>query len=367
MKNVFLSAIAILTVAALISSCTKTETVYQQYPVPGTYNFENVDYAEATAAVNMWSGLTNYLGKSTSRELSQDTVNNLWNNTNSPFTAETVEGLPNTFASLNAMKGVSLSGKTADPTLMKAYIDSMVKVSKFFNAIASKGVAGKVGIRLVNYSGLEFNQLVAKGLMGAFVMNQLSSHLDKTTKDDNNTVTAGKGTAMQHDWDLAFGYVSLPKSYDSSISYASTVVDRPIALGVYFRERGQYIKAGPTVYNAFLKGRAAINTKDYATRDQAIATIKEYLEKTLAAAAFAYADIPQGSSDRATQFHALSEGIGFVTALKYRPSNSRLTAANYDNLVSIFKTNFYDLVSDASFAKLKQAQAILTTAYGQLK
>jgi hypothetical protein len=172
---------------------------------------------------------------------------------------------------------------------------------------------------------------------------------------------------MQHDWDMAFGYLSIPKNYDTAVTYANTDATRPLALGGYLKERGTYIKAGGIVYDAFLKGRAAIAAKDYAGRDAAIATIKDILERTLAAAAFAYTGIGMGSGDLATKFHGLSEGYGFVIALKYRPANSKLTEANYQTLLSVVKTNFYDLIADASNTKLKQAQAILTAAYGQLQ
>ena len=180
-------------------------------------------------------------------------------------------------------------------------------------------------------------------------------------------MTPGQGTAMQHDWDLAFGYLGIAKDYDSSKAYANTDPKRPLALGGYLKERGQYIKAGGIVYEAFLKGRAAIGAKDYSTRDQAIATIKNILEKLIAAAAYTYVTIPQSTNDLASKFHALSEGYGFILALKYRPANSKLTSTDYQTLLNILQTNFYELAADANNTKLKNAQTILTTAYGQLQ
>lgn len=366
MTKYFLSAVTILATGALFSSCKKTENTIPSYTVPATYDFDNVSYDEATVRLNMWSGLTSYLGKATTRQLSQDTANYLWNNTNTAFTAEILVNLPNNKDILNSSL-LNLSGKTADPAVFKGLIDSMVQVSKSNGAAASEGVAGKIGSRLVNYTGLEFNQLVAKGLMGSFQMAAIIDQLNKVATADNNTVNPGTGTAMQHAWDLAFGYTSLPKNYDSSIAYANTVLDRPLAIGGYFRERGRFIKAGGTIYEAFRTGRAAIAAKDYAARDKAIATIKEYLEKTLAAACYEYAGIGMTASDLAGKFHGMSEGAGFAIALQYRQAGSKLTDANYLALVNIFKTSFYALNADASGTKLKQAQAILTSAYGQLQ
>lgn len=362
----------VLTTAALASSlfiisCNKEDNPIPEYTVPTSYNFDNVDYTEASGRVAQWAGFTAYLGKSTSRQLSQDTVNLLWNNTGSAFTAEIASNLSFTPAQLNG-QGFNLASKTADAIVIKTFADSMVNVSQYYNSPAAPGVPGKIGSnRIFNYTGLEFNQAVAKGLMGAMVLNQIFTHLDKTVSDDNNTVTPGQGTAMQHDWDLAFGYLGIPKDYDTSKSYANTDPARPLALGGYLKERGQYIKAGGIVFDAFLKGRAAIGAKDYAVRDQAIATIKDILEKTLAAAAYAYVTLPQSSTDLAAKFHNISEGFGFIVALKYRPANSKLSAANYQILQGILQTDFYVLHADAANTKLKQAQSVLSTAYGTLQ
>ena len=361
-------AALILWAGATITSCKKDPVtpVTPTYTVPATYSFENVEYSEASGRVSMWAGLTSYLGKGTGRRLSQDTVNNLWLNTGSSFTAEIASNLPHSITALNAFT-FNVSGKVSDAATFKQYIDSQVAISAYFTATASQGIPGKVGTRLVNYSGLEFNQIVAKGMMGALQVAQAIACLNKVAADDNNTVTAGSGTAMQHDWDLAFGYAGLPTDYDSAKDYASTEANRPLAIGDYFRERGQYINAGGTVYEAFRKGRAAINNKDYVARDAAAATIKLTMEKTLAAAAYEYMTISTGSSDLAARFHALSEGYGFIIALKYRQANSPLNAANYEALSDIMKTNFYTLTADASNTKVTQAKTILTTAYGQLQ
>lgn len=349
------------------TSCNKDDNdTITPYTVPDTYTFDNTEYKEAAARISMWVGYTGLLGKSNVRQLSQDTVNNLWNNTNNSFTAETAAGIPYTYDVLNTLS-YNLAGKTADAVAFKALADSMVKVSQYYNTTASKGVAGKIGNRIFNYTGLEFNQAVAKGLMGALTLSNVNSILDKIPTDDNNTVVAGSGTAMQHNWDLAFGYVGIPKNYDSAKAYTSADVDRPFALGGYFRERGRYLKIGGTVFEAFRKGRAAIAAKDYAVRNQAIATIKEYLEKMIAAAGYYYITAAQTQTELSAKFHGLSEGYGFVLALKYRAANSQLTAANYQTLLDIIKTDFYTLAEDASNTKLKQAQAILTNAYGQLQ
>lgn len=369
MSKGLLYVIASSLLMATVTSCDKDDdNTIPPYTVPTTYSFDNVEYKEASSRVSMWVGYTGNLGRGATRQLSQDTINYLWNNTNTAFTAETAAGIPYTYDVLNTLTTISLSAKTADAATFKAYADSMVKMSQYYNTPASKGIAGKIGSRLVNYAGLEFNQAVAKGLMGSLILSNIFSILDKIPTDDNNTVVAGQGTAMQHNWDLAFGYVGIPKTYDSGKVYTSAAdVDRPLGAGGYFAERGKYIKAGGHVFNAFLAGRAAIAAKDYKVRDAAILTIKEYMEKNLAAAAYYYIATSPTRADLAARFHDLSEAYGFVIALKYRAANSTLTAANYQALLGIMNTNFYTLSEDGTNAKVNQAKDILTVAYGKLQ
>jgi len=369
MKFRFLKAAALLAFVGYFTSCKKDkDETPPVYDIPTSYNFDNVDFAEATQAVNMWVGFTGYLGKSTSRQLSQDTVNYLWNNTNNAFKADYVANLPYSPDQLNGFSTVKLSALSSDPALIKAFADSMVKISAYYNTPGGEGVAGKQGSRLFNHAGFEFNQGVAKGLMGLFQMKNVFEHLDKSKTADNNAVTPGKGTAMQHEWDLAFGYVSIPKDYDSSVAYTSSDLTRPLAIGGYFRERARPIKAGGNVFSAFLKGRAAIGAKDYKVRDEAVATIKEYIEKTLAASAYAYISLAQSQGrERIAQLHDLSEAYGFTVALKARSADSKLSASNYTTLINnLTNTDFYALLTEPGFVKLAATGKIYSDTFGKL-
>lgn len=360
-----------LAFAALLFSCTDNTEIDPDAPkaftVPATYNFANADYKESATRISMWQGFQTYLGRSNSRVLSADTVNYLWNNTNKVFTSELASNIPYAASDLNGLS-YNLASKVADAAMFKTLADSMVYISRFNNQAASKGIPGKIGNRLFNLNGLEYNQVVAKGLMGALSTSNINAILDKIPSDKNMATADGKATEMEHNWDLAFGYVGIPADYDPAFDYRAAPVkaDRPLALGGYFAERGKYIESGEKIFNAFKTGRAAIAAKDYAARDQAIATIKEYLEKTLAASVYYYVTAPQSQTGLDNKFHSLSEGAGFAAALKYRPANSKLTAANYQKLVDILNTSYYTLAEDASNTKLKEAQAILTEAYGKL-
>ena len=368
MKSTSLLALAL---AVLLFSCADNTDIDPDAPkaftVPATYNFANADYKESASRISMWQGLQTYLGRSSTRVLSADTVNYLWNNTNKAFTSELASNVPFVASELNGLN-YNLASKVADAAMFKTWADSMVFISQFNKKAASKGIPGKIGIRLFNRNGLEYNQVVAKGLMGALSTNNINAILDKIPSDKNTAATDGKATDMERNWDLAFGYVGIPADYNPAFDYRAAPVkaDRPLALGGYFAERGKYIESGGKIFEAFKTGRAAITAKDYAARDQAIATIKEYLEKTLAASVYYYVTAPQSQTGLDNKFHSLSEGAGFAAALKYRPANSKLTATNHQKLVDILNSSYYTLAEDASNTRLKEAQAILTQAYGRL-
>jgi hypothetical protein len=358
--STYTSSLALLCGTLLLSSCKKDEPATPQYEVPATYNFTGADFSTSSNRIKMAVELNTYLssGNTSTQPLDQVRANNLFNNTNAPFAN----------AELNT-SGVSLAEKTADVATYQGFINQHVALSSFNTRPASDGTAGFItrnfGKILVGPQGLEYNQAFAKGTMGSIFFKEAMTILAGIANTDNGTVTNGT-TAMQRNWDEAFGYLGIPVNYDSSKVYPGTDPVRPLLWGSYLAERGRSIKAGGILFEAFRKGRAAIGFKDYPVRDQQVKIIQETWERLAAASALAYVTIPQASSSVGkleTQLHALSEGYGFVLALKYRPAGSKLSDANYQRLLSILTTNFYTLVNEAGFTRLKEAEAILKTTY----
>jgi hypothetical protein len=356
--STFNSTLALFCGALMLSSCKKDEPAIPQYEVPATYTFAGVDLNPSLNRIKMGMELNAYLGTGATTVLDQTRANQLFNNTGAPFAN----------ADLNT-SGLSLAEKTADITQFQNYINQHVTYSNANATPAADGTAGFItrgsGRILVGPQGLEYNQAFAKGTMGSIFYKEAMAILAGIANTDNGTVING-ATAMQRKWDEAFGYLGIPADYDSSKVYPSTDAVRPLLWGGYLAERGRPIKAGGILFEAFRKGRAAIGEKDYAVRDQQVKIIQETWERLAGAAVLAYVTIPQASAsvgNLGTQFHALSEGYGFVLALKYRPAGSKLTDANYQKLLSILNTNFYTLVNEANFAKLKEAEAILKTTY----
>ncbi|MDQ4141946.1 MAG: DUF4856 domain-containing protein [Bacteroidota bacterium] len=328
------------------------------YSVPATYNFAGADYSASLNRVKMAVELNSYLGSGSTTVLDGAKANNLFTNTNAPFTNP----------DLNTA-GVNLAEKTADVAIFQGFINQHVTNSNSNNTPAAPGVAGFIprgsGKILVGPQGLEYNQAVAKGMMGSLLFKEAMSIVSNIAAE-NNTAAANEATPMQRRWDEAFGYLGIPADYDTAKTYTNTDANRPLLWGGYLNERGKPIKAGGILFEAFRKGRAAIDAKDYTVRDEQVKIIQETWERLVAISALAYVTIPQASAsvgNLATQFHALSEGYGFVLALKYRAAGSKLSDANFQKLLTILQTDFYTLVNEPGFTKLKEAETILKTTY----
>ncbi|GAA4214102.1 DUF4856 domain-containing protein [Pedobacter jeongneungensis] len=371
MKNKYFKHPALIALAVLsLASCKKDkvgEEAIEPYTVPATYNFAGVDYSSSTNRIIMYNEMNTYLGTVTSAEVSNTVLLNYWNNTGNPFTT-------NTF--LNSL-GYNLAAKTADAAVITGYMAKVASNSLSRTVPAVNGTAGFLtrvnGSKvIVGPEGMNYNQAVNKGTMGSLYFKQALDLLAAVPADDNNNPKGATPTAMQKHWDEAFGYLAVPKDYSPDLDYTVAPLSalvfpaKPGAWGGYLAERGKQINAGKTLFDAFLKGRAAIGAKDYKVRDEAIATIKTTWERLDAISALAYVILPQKSDfigKKGDQFGYISEGYGFIIGLKFRPSTSKLTEANYQKLVSIFTTNYYTLVDDPGLAKLKEAESILRTTY----
>ena len=194
---------------------------------------------------------------------------------------------------------------------------------------AAQGQAGVLGgKRLVDEKGVEYGQLVSKGLVGALMLDQISNVYLGTDKQsaDNTTKEEGENfTAMEHHWDVAYGSLTKNAVYptEGEESY----------LGEYARQGASVHGGAANLFLAFLKGRAAIVNNDLTTRDEQIAYIRAELEKAVATVAISYLNKTNAASDDASRFHALSEGVGFIYSLRFA-YNSKVNTAKSNELMS---------------------------------
>jgi hypothetical protein len=325
------------------------------YTVPTTYDFgANANFTSSTQRIAMAKELITYI-RTTHTSTANVTIDaakmkNMFSNLNSPFAD----------ANLNS-SGISLKEKTNNSmsivSQLEAMFDEAAAVSQT-TVEGSNGVAGKVygpvpttttSVRaayLMNSKGFEYKEVTEKGLMGAMHYAEATTILKNIGTYDNSTVVAGQGTAMEHAWDEAFGYFGVPVSFPTTTTGLSH-------WGSYCNSVNAAIGSNSTIMNAWLKGRAAISNKDNAGRDAARDIVVATWEKVGAARCITY--LKQAKTNFANdgqRNHALSEGVGFITAFRYNPSKTisdldiaLLLSYIGDNLYTVSQTNIDNAIN----------------------
>lgn len=236
------------------------------------------------------------------------------------------------------------SSNTAEKATITGQFEEWItgQVSEVFpneEVLAEPGVAGQIAdgssTRYVNSKGIEYNQAVAKGLIGGLMVDQiLNNYLspavldeaDNRENNDNGVVADGKTyTTMEHKWDEAYGYLfggsSTPDNPIDNLGSDDSFLNKYVG-----RVDGDsdFAGIGKEIYEAFKLGRAAILAKDYDLRDQQADIIKEKLSEVIAIRAVYYLQqgkngIPSDGNTSAygPTFHDLSEGYGFVYSLRF--------------------------------------------------
>jgi hypothetical protein len=267
------------------------------------------------------------------------------------------------------------SSNSTDASAIKADFDAWIStqandVFPNWNTDAAKGVAGAIqeagggSTRYVNANGLEYNQAVAKSLIGALMTDQvLNNYLGTAVLDEaSNRVDQEAGTViedknyvtMEHKWDEAYGYV-----YGASQDAANpntTIGSDDSFLNKYIgRVEGDTDFAGiaADIFNAFKLGRAAIVAGDYTVRDAQAVIIRQKISELIAIRAVYYlqqgkAALEATNPDMASVFHDLSEGFGFVYSLQFTRNPLANEAFFTRTEVEGFIANIYPTASQAN-------------------
>ena len=236
----------------------------------------------------------------------------------------------------------------ADVPMFEEWMDSIALASTSNGTTASNGQAGTLtsgtSTYLVNENGVEYVQLIEKGLMGAVLMNQaLNVYFGDGKMDVDNTTAVDPAngkyyTLMEHHFDEAFGYFGVDPDYPSTV---------PSSLwGEYCNKQDATLNSNADMMNNFLKGRAAISNNVLADRDEAILAIRTEWEEISAYQAIAYLEgaISNFGVDDAKFLHELSEAYGFALNLRYCPLETRrMSTTEHNALMSQFKENFWNM------------------------
>lgn len=330
-----------------------------------------VDLAEGNILLKMFQALNYHSTSSVSAgtRIDKMVLLNMFSNTNDPFTDISPGAVPISAAELNASdvqlrNVVASSFAPADAEVVRKEIESYFTAidvaSQSLSKSASPGVAGKLGNYLVDSRGLEVAQEIQKSLVGALQLDYIANVLlDEGLNADNRTLVTGNNyTQLEHNWDIAYGLLTLNPIYLKGATDASRNTVE-FGLGAYVWE---YNKAAyANIYPAFLKGRAAIVNND---REQylALATlIRSELEVAVTNAALGYLGKWKTGVDDATRAHAIGEGVGFIYSLRFAKLHGGDAASSdaiLENLVGS-GGGFWDL--DA--AKINAAIEAIQTKY----
>ena len=330
-------------------SCTYNQT--QGYTIPTTYAFTNsngestVNYSGQTDRINQLIAMVTYADLGTSQTISAQALNDMFANTNG-------NGNGNfSFTSSRKLKDKCFSLDTAT---ISSYFQAIQVASNSYMNNASNGQAGTLSSGSSTYlfgaNGFEYSELIEKSIMGAvFKYQALNVYLGTTNMNADNTtpVSGEKYTAMEHYWDEAFGYFSVPVDFPTSSSI--------LFWGKYCNSQNTALNSNQVMMGNFLKGRAAISNNVMVDRDAAILKIKEMWEKIAAYQAMHYLNQAATfyGNDQAKYLHVLSEAYGFIYTLRFAPIDTRvMSATEVDNLLAQFNGNLWSLdISDINAIK----------------
>lgn len=371
MKKVILS---IATVSFIFFSCEKNEVEIPTITAPSTYSFERngtttVDFNGQTTRIEMGNAFNDAL-KNTSETV--ETLNAKFSHSagENNFSDANLNASSKSLRSKVAASTDFYAANTTDATAIKAEFDAWIveQVTDVFprwNENAAAGIAGKIqeagggSERWVNGKGLELNQMINKSLIGGLMVDQILNNylsaavLDEgsnRTDNDNDVVVSGKNyTTMEHKWDEAFGYL-----YGTETDITAPELNKDDFLNKYLsRVEGDTDFAGiaTDIYDAFKLGRAAIVAKDYSTRDAQANILKEKISEIIGIRAVYYLQQAKLTlaTDKASAFHDLSEGLGFVYSLQFtRQPNATtpyFTKSEADTFVTTLMTGngFWDV------------------------
>ncbi len=321
-----------ITSLLVFTSCNKDDDPIiddPDYIIPTTYDFINVDYSGQTQRISMLAEMKAYMksANTSGTALDADKLTAMY--TNDVANA----GWAGTYEDSKQMRG-----KTFEP--VQAIFDDLLIDLAVASQSTFAGVEGTAGVvtsgdgaknYLLNEKGIELGQVIEKSLMGALLYYQSSGVYFEPGKidTDNETVTDGKGTSMEHAFDEAFGYFGVPVDFPTN-------TDNVVFWGDYCNNRNPVLTdINKTIMDGFLKGRAAISGKDLTARDEAIEAVRNGWELVIVTTAIHYLNSGlENLSDDALRAHALSEAIGFVYSLQFSPTKT-ITNSQIEELLTL--------------------------------
>lgn len=312
----------------LLFACDKDEAPIV-IDIPETYNFENVSYGGQLTRLAMFSEMKIYMNTANvvgGAELDEAKLLAMYSND-----ADNA-GWSQTYDAGKQMKSKTFEPVQAD---FEALLTRLAAASKS-TVLGEPGVAGVIesndGAKayLIDENGLDLPQIFEKSLMGALLYYQATSVYMGTDRMnvDNEEITQGSGTKMEHHWDEAFGYLGVPIDFPLTTSGL-------FFWGDYANKREAVLGNSQRLMDAMLKGRAAISQKQLDKRDEAIEEARAEWELISVASALHYLNSGiENFDDKALALHGLSEVIGFIYSLQFN-EGKKITNAQVSELLTL--------------------------------
>lgn len=336
---------------------------YFELNVPDTYAFTDgtnstVSFSGQTDRLKQLSEMITYIKTGATTALSAANLKAMFSNAGG-------NGNGNfTFTSTRQLQDKCLA---ADTALLISYLDSAAIASQSYTITAAPGQAGVLTSGTSSYlfsaNGVEYRELFEKAAMGAIFMYQATNvyfGTDKMSADNTTPVNASGGeyyTAMEHYWDEAFGYFGVPVDFPTNTTGI-------LFWGKYCNARNAELNCNTVMMDAFKRGRAAISQDALDIRDTEIYTLRKMWEKIAAKQAVTYLSEAKTNFgvDNAKYLHELSEGYGFIHALKYVPLETRVISYSQidDLLTNTLGSNFWNVTQ----TDLTNAINTLNSIYG---
>lgn len=337
---------AVLIGGFLMTSCTRNPKV----ETPTKYSFERngastVSYSGQTTRLQMATELSKYLlnldGNSVTalemyaNETSDGKDANPFENADLNESTKSIRS--KTAASLDLFNANVTKSKAIQADFSTWIEQQFTEVLVNQNNVAAKGMAGQIldgdKVRYVNKDGLELNQIVAKGLIGALMLDQivngylsngvLDAGSNRAENDKEVILDKKTYTNMEHKWDEAYGYL-FGMAKDGSDPLATLGKDDAF-LNKYVEKvnaNSNFKTYAQSIFDAFALGRAAIVAKEYEIRDEQSLGLKRLLSDVIGVRAVYYLmagkkELEQTPANYGSAFHDLSEAYGFIYSLRF--------------------------------------------------
>ena len=341
--KLYTQLLVLLMATLFFTACNKDETTDEK-DMPSTYNFNNVSFSGQTERLDMLAELTAEMKKTNNGETIDATVlANMFSNTGSPFTNSALNASTKDLQSkcFSTNSGSIYSTSTFDYLLNYLASASADAGNTWSPGNAGVATSGTKAYFFDDY-GVEYTQIIEKGLMGAVFYYQAAEVYTRDGKIgdavDNTTVTPGEGTDMEHHWDEAFGYLGIP----TDLTVAN--FEEKLANGEV-RYHGKYAEIGQdaglntvqNLINALIKGRFGISNNETSLKEDAAIELRKEWEMVLVTTAIHYLNSAQSNfADDALRNHALSEAYAFIISLYYN-SDKLISTTDLETVKAYFQ------------------------------